>query len=180
MRTYIHIHVYIRVHTYIHTHTYIQTNTHTHTYIHTYTHMYTYEPITQVHICSAYSDYKQYGPIRNTVQLIKPCQKSKELYNWEKFYIQQFHQINHLEPKQAVEERNPHIKTVYCNRNPIEHNHDAVYFSRRPLNTRNKHTTTLSARLFNIRLLLHKNFNLTVLKPLLGLSLDNHWLQLAI
>jgi hypothetical protein len=60
---------------------------------------------------SAYGKYifenkHEYGPVRTTRKLMKPCSKGKIMNCWENLYIQQTFHKGQLIPEQTLQEHN--------------------------------------------------------------------------
>jgi hypothetical protein len=49
----------------------------------------------------------EYGPVDQTLELLKPCQKGSKLNCWETFFIHQLHQQNCLITEQQITDTNP-------------------------------------------------------------------------
>jgi hypothetical protein len=57
-------------------------------------------------------NHHEYGPITNTMKLLKPEQKASMLIPYEQLYIQIYHQKGHLIPEQSSGDYNPLFQLI--------------------------------------------------------------------
>jgi hypothetical protein len=55
----------------------------------------------------------EYGPLHNTMELLKQINKTKFLISYEQLYIQSHHHHKQLIPEQNIGEYNPMYQLVY-------------------------------------------------------------------